>query len=88
MRFLGPAVLLVFMLSPLTTWAAEQPEAGDSYLPPASLRAAPQAATGQRMQQGEGEFRRRSAQTTHRRHEGRRYRAARYGGPRMFFGLF
>ena len=88
MRSLSLTILLSAMLSPIAVMAAEQAEENDSYLPPASLRAAPQAAPNAHAQQNGADMRRRPVQTAHRRHEGRGYHSARYGGPHMFFGLF
>jgi hypothetical protein len=88
MRSISVAVLIFAVWIPAAS-AAESQTDDKSYLPPASMRAAPQAVPAARAQAAGTEGRRRQVKVVTRRYrESRGYRERRFAGPRMFFGFF
>ncbi|MFY9643241.1 MAG: hypothetical protein WCD20_14890 [Rhodomicrobium sp.] len=91
MRSLSLKMGLLLALIPAGASVAAEPQQDDkSYLPPASLRAAPNTQEAEHRRQAAAEPERRHARM-HRRHEPRSYRGPafrRYAGPGYFFGMF
>jgi hypothetical protein len=87
MRSISVIVLIFAAWIPAAS-AAESQTDDKSYLPPASLRAAPQPGPAARAHAAGTEGRRRQVRVVTRRYHESRYRGRRFAGPRMFFGLF
>lgn len=95
MRYLLLKMGLLFaLISTGTAIAAESQQDEQSYLPPATLRASPGAASAdgaRHRARAAPEPARKYVRTARRHHERQVYREARYrryAGPRFFFGLF
>jgi hypothetical protein len=90
MRSLYLKIGLLLVLIPAGASFAAEPQQDDkSYLPPASLRAAPRAPAAEQTRQAAAGSGRRQVRF-HRRHEPR-YREPmfrRYAGRRFYFGMF
>ncbi len=88
MRSLSLKMGLLLVLIPAGASFAAEPQQDDkSYLPPASLRAAPTTPAAERPRQAAAEPGRRHARMR-RRHEPRFYRGPRFAGPGFYFGMF
>lgn len=85
MRSISLKIGLLLVLFPAAlAFAAGEQQDGDSYLPPASLRAAPNTAPAASAKQATVEPRR-YARPVHRRHEARYHSYRRYAGPVFYF---
>jgi hypothetical protein len=82
---MGLLTVLLFA-NAATAEGTQQGQGDESYLPPASLRAAPQTAPARRTHHASAEPRR--FVYAARRHRGYARRGRRFAGRRSFFGIF
>ncbi len=80
--------LLLVLIPAGASFAAEPQQDDKSYLPPASLRAAPITPAAGQARQAAAEQGIRKHARIHRRHIYREPRYQRFAGPRFYFGMF